>query len=150
MTTPIVTILSLLPNVRQRQPSQWSACCTGPNHAHGDKTASLSVRETPEGSVLLHCFAGCNVADVVAALGLEMHHLFPPTERTGREPKRIPRLLTAPQALELLDHDANVIAVAGGNIAHGVALSDHDLVDVSQAAGRINWLRSECMGGRHA
>jgi hypothetical protein len=90
------------------------------------------------------------MADVVASLNLEMHELFPSRDRPPGAPKRIPRLLTSGQALELRDHDANLIAVAGGNIAHGVTLSDGDLIDVSQAAGHINWLRSECMGGRLA
>jgi hypothetical protein len=79
-----------------------------------------------------------------------MHQLFPPRDRPPGAPKHTPRLLTAPQALELLDHDANLIAVAGGNIGNGVALTDDDLTDVCQAAGHIHWLRSECMGGRHA
>lgn len=45
--------------------------------AHEDGTASLSVSEGADGKVLLKCFAGCEVADVVAALGLTMKDLFP-------------------------------------------------------------------------
>ena len=45
--------------------------------AHEDGTASLSVSEGADGKVLLKCFAGCEVADVVAALGLAMKDLFP-------------------------------------------------------------------------
>jgi protein tyrosine phosphatase len=48
------------------------ACCP----AHNDKNPSLSIKETKDGDVLLHCFAGCGVDDVVAALGLEMSDLF--------------------------------------------------------------------------
>jgi hypothetical protein len=60
--------------------------------AHKDRRASLSVRELDDGRVLLHCFAQCDVASVVAALGLQMEDLFPPREVTagGRPPERRP------------------------------------------------------------
>lgn len=36
--------------------------------AHNDKTESLSIRETPEGKILIHCFAGCTFAEVAAVV----------------------------------------------------------------------------------
>lgn len=149
---PIDRILALLPKAKPRQPGQYSACCPGPNHANGDRAPSLSVRETPDGAVLLHCFAGCSVHEIVAALGLEMTDLFPPKEKTGREPTRYPRLLTAGQALELLEKEALLVAVAAGNVRRGVALTQADHDRLLQAAGRIAWLREEssALRGRHA
>ena len=41
-------------------------------------------------------------------------------------------------ALEVLQFEAMVVAVAGGNVAHGGTLSDTDRSRVMQAAGRIN------------
>jgi DNA primase len=46
--------------VRQRG-GQWQARCP----AHEDREPSLSVRPI-EGSVLVHCHAGCEVVDVLA------------------------------------------------------------------------------------
>lgn len=43
--------------------------------AHEDHNPSLSVRRI-DGQVLVHCFAGCDTAAVVAALGLTMRDLF--------------------------------------------------------------------------
>jgi len=143
---PIDNILAQLHKVRQRQPGQWSACCP----AHDDKSPSLSVRETSEGSVLLHCFTGCSVAEVVGALGLDMSDLFPPPQLSGREPKRTPRLLTAGQALELLDREAHFVTVAAANLLNGYALNQDDLDRMTQAVGRIQWLRNESIGGSHA
>lgn len=145
---PIDRILPMLAKVKQRQPGQWSACCP----AHDDTGPSLSVRELPDGSVLVYCFAGCGAAAVVAALGLEMADLFPPKEKTGREPTRYPRLLTAGQALELLEKEALLVAVAAGNVRRGVALTQADHDRLLQAAGRIAWLREEssALRGRHA
>lgn len=143
---PIERILVQLHKGRQRQPGQWSACCP----AHEDKGPSLSVRETSDGSVLLHCFAGCSVSEVVAALGLKMSSLFPPRQLSGCEPKRTARLLTAGQALELLDREAHLVALAAANVLCGVKLNQNDLSRITQAAGRINWLRNESMGGSYA
>lgn len=146
MTAPIDRILPMLEKVRQRQPGQWSARCP----AHADKGPSLSVRESTDGAVLLYCFAGCGAAAVVAAMGLGMTDLFPPREKSGREPTRMPRLLTAGQALELLETESRMVAVAAGNVLHGVVLNQADLDRLTQAAGRIAWLRNESTGGQHA
>ena len=142
MTAPIDLILSLLPKARQRQPGQYSAPCP----AHDDKSPSLTVREFPSGAVGVFCFAGCTTAAVMAALGLEMSDLFPPREKSGREPKRQPRLLTAGQALELLQAEATFIAVAAGNLSIGVVLTPPERERLRQAAARIGWLREESMG----
>lgn len=48
--------------------------------AHDDRNPSLSVRRI-EGSVLLHCHAGCHVEDVLAALNLSAGDLY--DERSG-------------------------------------------------------------------
>ncbi len=139
---PIDLILPLLTKVRPRQPGQWSACCP----AHEDRGPSLSVRQTPEGAVLIHCFAGCGPGAVVAALGLHLGDLYPPRQVNGTEPKRQPRLLTAGQALELLQAEATFIAVAAGNLSIGVVLTPAERERLRQAAARISWLREESMG----
>jgi hypothetical protein len=43
--------------------------------AHEDRNPSLSITKIPQ-QVLLHCFAGCQTADVLAALGWTMADLF--------------------------------------------------------------------------
>jgi hypothetical protein len=131
-------LLDRLDKVRGRGPGQWSARCP----SHDDKGPSLSVRETSDGRVLLHCFAGCSVDEVVGALGLELSDLFPPRESNGA-PVRRRRLLAAAQALELLSDEAQLIALCGANIAHGVELTRHDLDRCLTAAGRIAYLRNE-------
>lgn len=49
-----------------------------------------------------------------------------------------PAPLPARDALHVMAHEANIIAVAAGNVAHGVTLTQEDLTRVMQAAGRIN------------
>ena len=59
----------------------WMAHCP----AHRDRTPSLSIRETDDGRVLVHCFAGCSQHDVINALtGLGLWHpsLNHPSQRS--------------------------------------------------------------------
>jgi len=143
---PIELVLRGLSEVRQRQPGQWSARCP----AHDDRGPSLSVRETSEHAVLLHCFAGCNVHDITAALGLDVADLFPLRESMTSQPKRIPRLLTAGQALELLRQEAMLTLVAATNQSRGVNLTEKDRARLLKAVGRIEYLCVESLGVNHA
>lgn len=70
-TRPVDRVLDHLQGVR-RTGAGWMAKCPH----HGDRQASLSVREADDGRVLLHCFAGCGNADVVASAGLSFPDLF--------------------------------------------------------------------------
>jgi len=56
----------------KRNGSGWTALCP----AHADTNASLSISESPDGKILLHCFAGCTPEQIVAAMGLKMSDLF--------------------------------------------------------------------------
>ena len=51
-----------------------------------------------------------------------------------------PTPLSPRQALEVLAVEANLVAIAAGNVAHGVALSHMDLSRVLTASGRITRL----------
>jgi hypothetical protein len=65
-------ILDRLQKVKSCGSGKWQACCP----AHEDKSPSLSIKQTDEGSTLLKCWAGCFTADIVAAIGLQMNNLF--------------------------------------------------------------------------
>ncbi len=68
----IDSILQRLEKVRGKGP-KYMACCP----SHQDRTPSLAIQELPDGRVLMHCMAGCEVLDVLSAIGLEMGDLFP-------------------------------------------------------------------------
>jgi hypothetical protein len=63
-------ILLRLKGVRH-SPQGWMAQCP----AHGDRNPSLSIRDG-EGTILLHCFAGCTVEAICAALRIKITDLF--------------------------------------------------------------------------
>ena len=83
MAHPIDAILNRLDCV-QKTGKGFKARCP----AHSDKSPSLSIKEGDDGRVLLHCFSGCGIDSVVAALGLQMTDLFLSSSKSGnRRPK---------------------------------------------------------------
>lgn len=96
-------LLDRLDRVRETGPGTWRARCP----AHDGKSQTLSVRETDTGVVLIHCFASCGVADVLAAVGLSVSDLFPerlPDRRFARSRSLMP----AREALACIDHEVIV------------------------------------------
>ena len=67
----IEELLTRLEGVK-RSGNGWSAKCP----AHRDRNASLSIADGDKG-IVLKCHAGCDVAAVTQALGLELQDLFP-------------------------------------------------------------------------
>lgn len=133
-------VLSRLASPRQQGPDRWRAACPA---CGGRNRSTLSVGARDTGAVLLKCWKeGCGPETIAAALGLQVEDLFPPREATGSSPRRR-RLLSAQQALELLDAEANLVFTAAGNIAAGLALDDEDLSRVTQARARIGYLLDE-------
>lgn len=65
------TVLGLL-NGLKKNGNGWTARCPG----HDDHKNSLSVSQGADNRVLLKCFAGCTVEDIVSAMGLKMTDLF--------------------------------------------------------------------------
>ena len=51
--------------------------CPAHGRGRGDQNPSLSVTVKGDGRVLMHCFGGCTIEDVLAALGLEKSDLYP-------------------------------------------------------------------------
>ncbi|HWB35959.1 MAG TPA: AAA family ATPase [Rugosimonospora sp.] len=57
--------------VGQGRGGEWTARCP----AHNDRNPSLGVRAVP-GRALVYCHAGCETADIMAALGMTLADLF--------------------------------------------------------------------------
>lgn len=57
--------LSLLSKVKEISPTQYVACCP----AHDDSNPSLSIK-FDNGKILLHCFAGCPLEDILNSLNI--------------------------------------------------------------------------------
>ena len=77
--TPIENLLQRLDKVTSIGNGRYKACCP----AHDDKTTSMALTEAEEGKVLIHFFAGCIPAEIIAAVGLSIGELFPEGENNN-------------------------------------------------------------------
>lgn len=136
--SPAAILVARLDGVRERGPGCWIARCP----AHEDRTPSLSVRETQDGTILLHCFAGCSPADILAAVGLELRDLFPRRPEHYQPPLRDRRHYAAARdAITLLSAEADVVLLAAENIIQNATFTDNDLERVRLAADRIRQVK---------
>ena len=127
-------LLSQLEATRKTGADRWTARCP----SHGDKHASLSIRELSDGRTLIHCFAGCSVHEVLAAAGLEMDALFrekPISAGHSKRPERRP--YNAHDALRALAHEVTVVRLCSASMRSGLALSDDDDARLSLAFTRL-------------
>jgi hypothetical protein len=123
-------ILSRLSKVKGRN-GAWTACCP----AHDDKSPSLAIRED-DGKVLLHCFGGCEVSSIVAAVGMEMTDLFPPSEPKYQPQPKVK--FFASDLLRVIGLEAAIVSIAAYDMAKGKTLPKVDLDRLQLAYERIN------------
>jgi hypothetical protein len=127
------TLLSRLDRVKRTGPDKWVARCP----AHDDKGPSLAVRELDDGRTLLHCFAGCAVHEIVAAVGMELSDLFPPRLLLdGRKPERRP--FSADDALRCLAFEVKLVYLAALETLEGKPLNDAGFERLVLAVERID------------
>lgn len=124
-------LLSRLEKVKRTGPGRYQARCP----AHQDRGPSLTIRELDDGRVLLHCFAGCAVHDVLSAVGLDMSDLFPEKPLEHGRPERRP--FPAGDVLRAVAFEALVVAVAGSALLAGQPFSKMDRERLMLAVGRI-------------
>ncbi len=131
-------ILSRLDAVRQVGAGRWRARCP----AHDGKNRNvLSIGETSDGTVLLKCFCGCTVAQVVSAVGLEFADLFPRIDwqTTGKHhtrPARRPRA-DWPALIGACERDLLLVKIVLAGIARGESIDDADVLACQAAATRV-------------
>ena len=134
--TPVEVILSRLQKVKGKNGS-WTACCP----AHNDKGPSLAIREADDGRVLLHCFAGCEVNNVVTAIGMDMTDLFPPDNKRREYPvegkPRMKPAFYASDLIRILSFEALVVSICAYDLRKGKALRDEDYERLKVAQQRI-------------
>jgi hypothetical protein len=124
-------LLSRLTKVKGRA-GNYVACCP----AHEDKTPSLAVKEQ-DGKIILHCFAGCSVENIVGAVGMDMTDLFPPSEQRYDKPAPKVRFF-ATDLLRVIALEAAIVSIAAYDMAKGKKLPKVDLDRLQLAYQRIN------------
>jgi len=128
-------MLGMLTKVKGRNGS-WTACCP----SHNDKSPSLSIREGQDGRVLVHCFAGCSVHEVVGAVGMSVNDLFPPDEKRkeyGHAKPSVKASFYSSDLMRIIGFESLVVQIAAIDMANGKKLSDTDRGRLTVATQRI-------------
>lgn len=134
----ISDLLAKLDGVQGRGP-RWRAICPAHESKHG--TRSLAIREESDGRILLHCFAGCGVADVVGAIGMDLSDLFPPNEIENAP--RIKKPWSARDVAQALENETLICWILLSDIAHGKVITKTDRERAKLAADRAAHLMRE-------
>jgi hypothetical protein len=126
-------LLSRLDGVRQCG-SDYVAKCP----AHDDRSPSLTVAETPDGRILLHCFAGCEALAVLEACGLSWADVMPPDAGAYRQEHRVRRPFGSFAVLHAVAKEALVVQICAAALAEGTVLPEEDRQRLVLAGARLH------------
>lgn len=136
------TFLSAMDKVKRNGKGQWVACCP----AHADRSPSMTIAELDDGRVLVHCFAGCSVEEILGAVGMDFDALYPPKPER-HDPKRpMAKPFLPASVLEVLAFEALLVVTAARQLANGEALDANDyqrlLLAAERMQGAVNHVRA--------
>jgi hypothetical protein len=112
------SLLIRLEKVRPNGANKWQACCP----AHDDKTPSLAIKDVGD-RVLLHCFGGCSVEDICAAIGIGVHDLF----IDGKAPREILLGVVRRDVVDTLLTETLICEIATADRVAGKAIQPSDI-----------------------
>lgn len=130
-------LLGRLDKVKNTGLNKWLACCP----AHGDKHPSLGIKQVDD-KIIIHCFAGCHYADVLAAIGLDASDLFPAKGTIHYGPKRPAPKFNKSELFDLVVIEAGILALCFQAIKNEVA-NDADCKRAEKAFDAIMRLHCE-------
>jgi hypothetical protein len=137
-------LLARLDGTKSTGTNRWLARCPGPNHEHGDRHPSLSVRLIEGDRWLLYCFAGCTAFEVCTALGLRFGDLFHDriakreyVNGKDRNGNPVPRI-RATEFLQLAAHEAFVVTLIAADMIDGKTIDPQAWERLAQAYRRLS------------
>ena len=132
------TLIFRLNGLRETINGQYIALCPG----HDDRSPSLSIRECDDGRVLLHCFAGCDTEDVLAAIGLTFADVMPRKVGDFHSGKPISLRIPPRDALRVLDHESLVVAVIASDFLEHRNIDEATWIRLAKSVSLINEIRA--------
>ena len=102
----------------------------------------MAVREGEDGRVLLHCFAGCETANVLGAIGMDMTDLFPPDSKRREypvegKPSMKPSFF-ASDLMRIIHFEALVVQIVAFDIANSKPVNEETRERMLTAYQRID------------
>jgi hypothetical protein len=134
--------LSRCEKVRATGNGTWIACCP----SHEDKNPSMTVRELDDQRVLVHCFAGCSVEEILGAVGLEFDALFPDDQPKSDYTPAMRRPFPAADVLAALSNELGIIAIIAGDMESKREVSDADIARLRLSRTRIETGMQQALG----
>jgi len=142
-------IAARFPNLKlsgdRKSARAWCPCHQSDGKSRRENR-TLSMREKPDGSVQITCFAACAHADILAAVGLRYIELLPDNLRYSgaKAPHVKPSFAGWPciQVAEAIQIDAHVIRIFGGMI-----LDSQHLIEGLMPFDRSEW--NQLRGAHH-
>ena len=125
------TLLSRLEKVQSIGNSRYKALCP----AHDDRSPSLAIKDDAD-RLLLHCFSGCETADVLGAIGLTFADIMPDKGIGNFKKDRKPFYAT--DVLGIIKFEVTLVYIYATDMAKGLILTSNDTERLLLAASRIN------------
>ena len=129
----INNLLNRLNKVKRTSNNQYIACCP----AHEDKTPSLSITDKGDGKILINCYAGCGVEDVLDSIGMSFDDIMPPKVIEHRVAP-IKQRVYASDALKVIQLEARIVIMAAYELRRNKPMTEQDLARLELAMERIN------------
>lgn len=133
-------LLARLQKVRPNGKRQWTACCP----AHDDRSPSLAIREAEDSRLLVYCFGGCGIEDILAAIGLDISDLFPEKLLDGKRP--IPKPFFPGNVFAILSHEIAIAALIAADLHKNRAVSQADYDRLLMTVNRLNRIAGAVYG----
>lgn len=125
------TLLSRLEKVQSIGNGRYKALCP----AHDDNSPSLAIKNDDD-KLLLHCFSGCDTADVLNAIGLTFCDIMPNKSVGNIKKDRKP--FYAIDVLGIIKFESTLVYIYATDIAKGLTLTSNDRERLLLASSRIN------------
>ncbi len=131
-------LFTRLEKIRRTGDGKWLACCP----AHNDKTPSLAIKQTEDGKILIHCFAGCDVESIVSSIDLSLADLMPdnPTYKKGSKPPKFNKY----ELFDRMVYESIILCIAIRQLINKEALTTEDQKRVLKAEQTIDDIAREC------
>lgn len=115
--------------VRETGNGQYSCRCP----AHEDKSASLGIKQGDGDRILLNCFAGCSVNDILKSVGLDWKDILPDS---GLDVE-IKTKFNPFAVLKMIRDEVLIIGLASADIRKGKPLNDKDHMRLLEAVANV-------------
>lgn len=129
----IESLLSRLRGVKRTGQRTWLAQCA----SHEDRSPSLSIRELGDGRLLVYCFAGCSVHEIISSVGMEITDLFPPREIEMGKGKPERRPFPAADILRAIAFESILVLISAADLHAGKPFNETDRARLALAVSRI-------------